>query len=181
MHSPDEPGSPRALTGSWPALAAWGAGLVQLAIGAGMVTGADAAPRGMGAVLVLIGAAALGWGVPSLARSRVVAPRCAMVLALGGVGTAAGALVADPARVSVVAAGAALTFWVSLGVFAARGVRGGDRAAEPARPAGLVGILLGAVVVAGVVTPALGATEAGRLAPDHSGHRLVLPGGGHGH
>jgi hypothetical protein len=178
MHSADESGSPRALTGSWPALAAWGAGLVQLALGAGMVTGADAAPRGLGAVLVLVGAAALVWGAVSLGRVRVVAARSTILLAVVGVGTATGALMIDPVRVSVLAVGVALLFWLVLGVLAAAVIR--RRSAPPVdttRSASMVGILLGAVVVAGAVTPALSATEAGRLAPDHGEHRLVLPGG----
>ena len=43
----------------------------------------------------------------------------------------------------------------------------------------MVGFLLGAVAVAGVVTPALASTEAGRLAPDHGSHTLLVDPHGH--
>jgi hypothetical protein len=54
------------------------------------------------------------------------------------------------------------------------------RRTTDAAPPRLAGLFISAVLVAAIVTPALGATEAGRLAPDHSGHGIVLD-GGHGH
>ena len=45
----------------------------------------------------------------------------------------------------------------------------------PAEPR-LSALFVAAVLVAALVTPALGATEAGRLAPDHSEHGSIVPG-----
>ncbi len=193
-----------ALTRSWPTLAAWGAGLIQLGIGAGMVTrGTDAAARGTGVVLVALGAAALAWGVVSLARGRVIAPAVGVGLALAGVVAAVVAMSVDPARVSLHATGVSVVLWLVCGVAAAaiarrtsRRTSVRDSAAAPdgvaatdpdgARAANArtvprtsaVGILVGSIIVAGLVTPALGATEAGGLAPSHSDHPMFVD---HGH
>ncbi len=179
-----------ALTRSWPMLAAWGAGLIQLGIGAGMVTrGSDAAVRVAGAALVALGAMALAWGVVSLARGRVVAPALGVALALAGVIAAVIALSVDPARVSVHASGVAAALWLACGCASAGIARRRARVSDTAdsdpdgvRPAhartvprtSAVGILVGSVLVAGLVTPALGATEAGGLAPSHSDHPMFV-------
>ncbi len=72
---------------SWPAIAAWGGGLVQLALGAGAITteGASPAIRVAGIVLVVIGAGALGWGAATLARGRIVVPRLSIAGSLAGI------------------------------------------------------------------------------------------------
>jgi len=162
---------------SWPAIAAWGGGLVQLALGAGaiMTEGGGPAIRVVGILLVLIGAGALGWGAASLARGRIVVPRLSIAGSLAGIIAATAAMVLDPIRVSVfaVAAGIALLIAVALG--SALTLR---RQARPAkRDAGarhLVGLIVAAVLVAGVATPALAATEAGRHAVPHG--EMVEPG-----
>lgn len=189
-----------ALTRSWPTLAAWGAGLIQLGIGAGMVTrGTDAAARGTGVVLVALGAAALVWGVVSLARGRVIAPGVGVGLALAGVVAAVVAMSVDPVRISLHATGVSVVLWLVCGVAAAAIARRSSRRSSAAAPDGAaaadpdgaraanartvprtsaVGILVGSIIVAGLVTPALGATEAGGLAPSHSDHPMFVD---HGH
>ncbi|MEH3089943.1 MAG: hypothetical protein PGN24_10230 [Microbacterium arborescens] len=179
-----------ALTRSWPTLAAWGAGLLQLGVGAGMITqGTGAAERGTGALMVAIGAAALAWGVASLTRGRSVAPRVGMTIAVTGTIGAGAALLVDPVRVSVHAIGVAVLLHLAYGVASAAVVRrsrsarrdtgdthdtAGTRAphARPVPRTSVAGLIAGCVIVAGLVTPALGATEAGRAAPDHSDHPL---------
>ena len=161
---------------SWPAIAAWGGGLIQLALGAGAITteGASPAIRVAGIVLVVIGAGALGWGAATLARGRIVVPRLSIVGSLAGILAAVGAMALDPTRVSVfaVAAGIALLIAVALGC--ALELR---RAGRPREKRHLVGLVVGAVLVAGVVTPALAATEAGQHAVPHGEHlELVEPG-----
>jgi hypothetical protein len=37
----------------------------------------------------------------------------------------------------------------------------------------MIGMIIGSAVVAALVTPALAATEVGRLAPDHSSHTVL--------
>ena len=67
--------SPSALVRSWPALAAWGAGLVELGLGAGaIVKGADAVDRGIGILLATVGAATtmVRGGVPVLSARIAV-------------------------------------------------------------------------------------------------------------
>ena len=173
-----------ALTRSWPTLAAWGAGLLQLGVGAGMITqGTGAAERGTGAVVVAIGAAALAWGVAALMRGRLVAPRTGMAIAVAGTVSAGAALLVDPARISVHAVGVAALLHLAYGVASAAVVRrtrtahrdAADTRTASARPVprtSVAGLIAGCVIVAGLVTPALGATEAGRAAPDHSDHPL---------
>lgn len=170
-----------ALTRSWPTLAAWGAGLLQLGVGAGMVTqGTGAADRGVGVVAVVVGVAALGWGVAALTRGRLVAPRIAMAIAVAGTVASGAALLVDPARISVHAIGVTALLHVAYGVAAAAVVRSARSSSGDARSAddrtvprtSVVGLVAGCIIVAGLVTPALGATEAGRAAPSHSDHPL---------
>ncbi|KAA9089750.1 hypothetical protein [Microbacterium radiodurans] len=178
-----------ALTRSWPSLAAWGAGLVQLGLGGGMVTrGVDVASRGVGLVLATVGATALVWGIIALARGRLVAPGVAMAIALLGTLSAGVALFVDPVRVSVHAVAVAVALWLALGVASAvllrrrsRRSSADDAQARPSGPApaaGVAGIIVGALAVAILVTPALSAAEAGSYVDD-SGNPIVVPGHGH--
>ncbi|MET0813192.1 MAG: hypothetical protein ABWY03_09065, partial [Microbacterium sp.] len=81
-------------------------------------------------------------------------------------------LALDPARTSVVTVGAASVLLIAVARACARQSRRRTDAAPPR----LSVLLIAAVLVAGLVTPALGATEAGLLAPDHSDHGIVDPG-----
>ncbi|RZI93193.1 MAG: hypothetical protein EOO67_07175, partial [Microbacterium sp.] len=160
------------LTRSWPPLAAWGAGLIQLALGAGILTGTGAAPRAAGILLlVVVGAASLIWG--ALRFTGRPLDRTGLGVALAGVIAAGTALLADPVRSSVAAVAVAIALdMVVVGATIGRSRRPRTRRAPSPRAvvAGVppfAGFVLAAVVVAGVVTPALASTEAGRLAPDH--------------
>lgn len=94
---------------SWPAIAAWDGGLIQLALGAGAITteGASPAIRVAGIVLVVTGAGAVGWGAATLARGRTVVPRLSIAGSVAGILAAAGDMALDPTRVSVFGVAAA--------------------------------------------------------------------------
>jgi hypothetical protein len=178
---------------SWPAIAAWGGGLIQLALGAGAVTAVEGglAIRMAGFVLIVMGAAAIGWGAATLARGRIVVPRLVVAGSLAGILWAVVTMTLDPQRTSVFAVVAASALFVAVALGSALALR---RAARPARarstvptpsplaadtssgasdrmgPAGgrgVVGLVVSAVLVAGLVTPALAATEAGQHAVPH--------------
>ena len=161
-------------TSSWPAVAAWGAALLQLALGAGALIGAGGGVGlgAIGVVLVILGAGGLVWGAAALTRGRIVVPRVGIAAVLGGMAAATVALALDPVRTSVVAVAAVSALLIAVGIACGISLRRNDRPV-PERT-GMLGLFVAAVLVAGVVTPALGATEAGRLAPDHSGHGLVV-------
>ena len=129
-----------------------------------------------GILLVVIGAVAIGWGAATLARGRIVVPRLSIAGSLAGILAATAAMALDPIRVSVfaVAAGIALLIAVALGQRAhAAAVRPARRRRMPAARH-LVGLIVAAVLVAGVATPALAATEAGQHAVPHG--EMVEPG-----
>lgn len=168
--TPQEVRVTRAATPAWAAVAAWGAGLMEFALGAGAMT--DGAGRGAGVILIVLGAASLVWGTMTLVRGRLVVPRTGVAGALTGIGVVVAAFSLDPARTSIAAVGAAVVLLIAVGVAAARQMR---RPADAAAPRIAV-LMIAAIVVAGLVTPALGATEAGRLAPDHGSHGVVDPG-----
>ncbi|MET0736606.1 MAG: hypothetical protein ABWY55_13310 [Microbacterium sp.] len=164
---------------AWAAVAAWGGGLIEVALGAGAVTGDEATPAviASGAVLVVLGVAGLAWGAATLARGRVIAPRAGIAGALAGVVVAALAVAADPARVSVITAAAASVLLIVVAGACGSRLRALARGAETDAAAPRIAVLLvAAVLVAGIVTPALGATEAARLAPDHGSHGFSEPG-----
>ena len=166
---------------SWPAVAAWGGGLVQLALGAGAITAAEGglAIRVVGILLALIGAAAIGWGAATLARGRLIVPRLSIAGSLAGILTATVAMSLDPTRVSVFAVAAGTILLVAVAFGCARTLRG-DRSRARGTDAGrgrLVGLVVAAVLVAGVVTPALAATEAGQHAVPHG--QMTEPGHHH--
>jgi hypothetical protein len=155
---------------SWTAIAAWGGGLVQLALGAGLITAAGGpAIRVAGILLALIGAAAIGWGAATLARGRTVVPRLGVAGSLAGILLTAVAMSLDPTRVSVfaVAATVVLLIAVAFGCSLAMPRRNRPLRRADAARSHLLGLIVGAVLVAGLVTPALAATEAGRHAVPH--------------
>ena len=161
---------------SWPAIAAWGGGLIQLALGAGAITteGASPAIRVAGILLVVIGAGAIGWGAATLAQGRIVVPRLSIAGSLAGILAAAGAMALDPTRVSVFAVAAASALLIAVALGSALELR---REGQPRSKRHLVGLIVGAVLVAGIVTPALAATEAGQHAVPHGEHlEMVEPG-----
>jgi len=191
-----------AATRSWPMLAALGAGLVLMALAAG--AGGAAQPA-----LIVLGVAALGWGVLALRAGRVIAPSFVLVAAaVTLVGTAAAVATGTSAMTDVAPGPLAATsvFIVVMALAAGWELRGRSaRARRPGRAgseasaskprreasvaARLTGLVSGAALVAALATPALAATEAGEQAVPHGTHQLD-PGssnpdlerpGGHGH
>lgn len=155
------------------AVAAWGAGLVQIALGAGVLTN-DAAARGAGFALVALGAGALTWGVAALARGRPVVPRLGIGGALGGMCVAALAMWMDPGRISAVAVAAACVLLVVAALACGVRLRQRDRTTDAA-PLRVGALFAAAVLVAAIATPALGTTEVAQHAPDHRTHDMPEP------
>lgn len=162
------------LARTWGMLSALGAGLVLLALAAG--AGGTAA-----GVLAGAGAAGLGWGVLSLRAGRALAPRAALGVCAGllvAAGVLVGSGLAGPAEVPVgplVAASALIAVVAGNAALVVRRRRTPRPDGEPARAAvdgrlSLVGLVAGALLVAGLATPALAATEAGELAVPHGEH-----------
>ena len=160
-------------TRQWPALCAWGAGLVHLAIAAGSTP--------VWAVLLgAIGAAEFAWGVLALRGGRMSRPGLVLVGALLAVAVSVVAGMFGSFAGIPLAAASALLLFVG---FAAATVRRREARRPPLRenhePAlprpgrTLVGLLAGAALVAGLTTPALAMTDAGEHAVPHgemSGH-----------
>lgn len=170
------------LTRSWPVFAALGAGIVLIAVGAGAM-GAPTWGIAAAAALVGGGLAALVWAVAALRTGRMPVPGVALSAALGlvaasGVVLASGAasaasisalpLLAADVFALVVAIGAAATLR-SRRADAAGGRRDRAEAARSARrPAvAVIGMLVGATLVAALATPALAGTRAGEQAVPH--------------
>lgn len=164
---------------SWPSVAAWGAALVQAALGAGAIVSPEASTtaRGIGVILVSSGLVLLTWGAFSLSRGRIVQPRIICALSLFGVLAMVALLVAAPARTSILAATVGGALLLLVGAWAAAVLRRSDRADGPPRPVGITGLLLAAAVTTLVVTPALGAVQ-NAVTADQDG---VAPLVDHGH
>ncbi|WJL96551.1 hypothetical protein QSU92_05055 [Microbacterium sp. ET2] len=173
-------GSVGALVPAGPAAAGWGAGLLLIALGAGALTGeaTDLGGRVLGLALATIGFAALVWGGISLARGRLIMTRAVGVTVLVTLVALVAAFIHDPAGNSILAvAVTALLLTVVAGWTAVARRRDAD-----ARPdAGSLGIIVAAMLVAGIVTPALAASEAARVSADSGGRVTVLDRDGHDH
>ncbi len=168
---------------SWPSAAAWGAGLIMAALGAGAIVGSDSgvAVRGLGVGLVGLGLASLVWGGATLSAGRLTVPRIALAGALVSLLAVSAALLTSPARTSVLAVAAAAALIVVVGATVAvhvRRARRGDTASRSAKPVSVIGLMVAAAVIAVVVTPALNATQSAILLRDdgtvpvitHDGH-----------
>ena len=171
-------------TAAWPSIAAWSGGLILLALGAGALTAADAAPgiRAMGVLLAAAGTAAIGWGAATLIIGRPIAPRTGVAGAMAGAGIAVAAFALDPTRMGILAVAPAVAMLLVTGVACALELRA-LRAPSPLRRssgrARIAEIVIGAVIAAAIVTPALSSVESGFLAP--SGGGVVIPDTGHHH
>lgn len=163
-----------AIPRSWVAFAAVGAGLIHLAL-------ALTADPGLAIPLVLFGFAEFAWGVLAFARETLIAPRVAMVTVLVPTVAWVALLAVAPGAASSLgflplAVAALFAFFVAIMI--AVSLRRATDAAPPQPTIArfLVGILVGAAVVAGLTAPAIAATEAGGSSvpdtffePDH-GH-----------
>jgi hypothetical protein len=159
----------------WVAIAAWGFGLVAVALGAAGVVGlqADALSRGLGGLSAIVGAGALVWGAVALATGNIPAPR----VAPGGVFVVAGIAVALLATAPGRAAVLAIAVLIGLGVVLACGIVHATR--RPSAGTGLWGLVAAAAVVTMLVVPALGVCQGAALLaadgsvaplPAHEGH-----------
>ncbi|MGO3886060.1 MAG: hypothetical protein ACTJHU_07170 [Mycetocola sp.] len=173
------------LTQTWPTLGAWGAGLLQIALGAAAVT-----HPGDGPLVVICGVALLGVGLvwlvgggASLARGEITAPRAGTVLSLMSIGATTVAVMLAPTRISLFAVTVSTVLMILVGVACARRSRRFTSARSRGEPAsrtvitspqverqsvGLPGLLSGALAVALVVTPALASAQAVPLGPEYS-------------
>jgi len=155
-----------AVVRAWLGFFALGAGLIHLALVIG-------SPLPIGIPLVIIGVAEFAWGVFAFtaatipfaraARIGAVAPLLVWVLVLVLAGSAAvpGVRVLPMLAASLLDLAVAITITVVL--------RRVEREARPLRAGPyLLGLGVGALVVAAVTTPALAATEAGDFAQPHS-------------
>lgn len=164
---------------TWLGLGALGAGLVHLAVAAG------SAPAAL-ALLAVIGAVEVAWGVTALAREQVPVPRAALAAATAAVIGVAAVLVLRAGAMSHMTAmttagtvegvpavpmlGAAL---LEVGCAAALAVvvrRGRTPSRRPGVWTYLGGVAAGAAVVAGITSASLGATPVGAMAMTGMGH-----------
>lgn len=163
----------------WTIPSAWGAGLILAGMGAAAFVAAIEEPavaRVVGVTMVALGLLALAWGAASLHRGRIVAPRAAIaasVAALAGLGAL---LVATSGRASVIGAAVAT---VLLTVTALLVVASRRHGAAPAASVRMLPLLLAAVLIAVVVTPALGAVQDAALVRDDGTLVVVDPHQGH--
>jgi hypothetical protein len=134
---------------SWPALFAWGAGLLHIALGAEIGVAAAVAM----VALLLQGAGEFLWGILSLLAGRPVARRTAVTGAMTGVVLAAAAV---PFGCSPYAVAATIALVVPAAALASRS---GDQSPTRGRPwSRVAGIVAGGVLVAGLLTPTLSMT-----------------------
>lgn len=168
---------------SWPSVAAWGAGLIVAALGAGAVVRADSgvAARGLGIGMAVLGLAGLAWGAAALSTGRVVLPRATLAGVLLALVATTGLMFLAPAHTSIIGVAAASVLLIVVGATAAthlRRLRRDAGAPRTAQPMSVIGLLVAAAVVAVLVTPALGATQDAVLLRDdgtvpvisHEGH-----------
>ncbi|MFB7894305.1 hypothetical protein ACFC1I_19040 [Microbacterium sp. NPDC056044] len=144
---------------SWVAVAAWGFGLVTVALGAAAIMAVQADPlsRVLGALSVAVGLSALGWGATSLYLNRTPTPRVAVAILFAGVGLAVALLATAPGRASILA----VALLVGLGVTVACGIVQGTR--HPSPRSSLWGLIGSAALVTLVVVPALGVCQGAAL------------------
>ncbi|UYO97589.1 hypothetical protein OED01_02325 [Microbacterium sp. M28] len=170
----------------WPSIAAWGGGLILVALGAGALTAADGGPAlATTAILLLVaGAAVIAWGTVTLIRARVVVPKAGIAGAMASAALAIAAFAQDPVRMGILAVAPAVALLVVTAVACAlrlRGPAGGGPYAGSGGPRRLrvAEIIVGAILASALVTPALASVEAGHLAPP--GENVVTPDIGHQH
>jgi hypothetical protein len=171
------------ITRTWLAFAAIGAGLVHLAL-------VISSPLPVGAVEAILGFVEFGWGVLTFSRERIAYPRAVLFGALVPlmlwallVGIATAFRTPEIASsLGFVALGIATVLELFIAVTIAIHIRRGtDFRSIPRAPSAgryLVGLAVGAVVVAALTTPALANTEAGTFAVPHGSHGITfdLPG-----
>jgi hypothetical protein len=153
----------------WLGFATLCAGIIHLAL-----IGSSPAP--VAVVLAVIGVTECGWGLSTFVRVRILLPRVVLLAALApiliwGVLVAAAAVSKNPAVASYLGFDSmALASILDLftAIVLALHVRKGTDFSSPTRdtsaPRYLLGVVLGGLVAAAIVTPALSASDAGRYA-----------------
>lgn len=165
------------------AFAAMGAGLIHLGVASGAALSASV-------VLVVLGFAEFGWGIGVMALNRYPAVRIAAVVALvPSIGWAAMLVIAVAFALPRVAAqfpvfpmAVASLFTLAIALVLALHLRHREPgtvssktvAHQPSRPAlYLLGLMVGALMVSSLTTPALAATRAGDVNP-HKNHAVPM-------
>ncbi|EAR26088.1 hypothetical protein A20C1_09414 [marine actinobacterium PHSC20C1] len=165
-----------AITRTWIAFAAVGTGLIHVALVIG-------SPLALGIPLAILGVTEFAWGIVAFTRDKLPFARAAMVTAVSpliawGLLVTAAITLQTPtlaAVLDVVPWGIAAIFQLFVaGMLSlhARREREGKRtsAATPGAARYLVALMLGALAVSALTTPALAATEAGIYAQPHGEH-----------
>ena len=159
------------ITRSWLAFAAIGAAVIHLAL-------VISSPLPLGIVLGLLVAAEFTWGVLTLSRDRIVVPRAARIGALAPVIlwsliVVAATMLDDPILASYfnfIPMAVATLFELFVAIAITAQLR---RDARTTKAAGtgryLIGMFVGAMLVATITTPALAFTQAGTQNP-HASH-----------
>jgi hypothetical protein len=166
---------------SWPALLMWGAGLTHLALGAAIVRsdGGVAATVALAASLA-IGASEIVWGAAALRSGRAIAPRLIVGAALAALAVGGALLIVGASPLAIAAASG---FAVSAAAITVRTRGSRARHAETApatrSSSSVAGLLVGAILVAGVATPALATTDAGIHGVSHDRMTPLDPHLGH--
>lgn len=167
------------ITRMWLGFAGLGAGMIHLALVVG-------SPLPIAIALLILGLVEFGWGVFTFARDTLIAPRVARLFAIGPIiGWSLLVVLATVFDTPAIASSLSLIpmmFATAFEIFVAgvlslhlrRTAADGsaDVATRPAPPAGryLLALFAGALITAGMTTPALAATEAGRFAQPHGNH-----------
>jgi hypothetical protein len=165
------------ITRSWLSFAAIGAGVIHLAL-------VISSPLAIGGLLLMFGLAELAWGVLILAKDRLLVPRLAQAGAIAPVLlwsllTVTTTLLSAPQIASslrFVPMGIAAIFEIFIAAVVSVIVRrqsDAPRSAAAARPTSAVkylcAVTIAGILVGGLTTPALAATQAGSVAMEHGG------------
>lgn len=158
----------------WATASAWGAGLVQAALGAGAVVsgGAPPAARAIGVALVIVGLLAFAWGAACIRRGAIVVPRAVPAAVIAGIVLVTALLAVFPARTSIAAVAVALLLLVVAAIIAARDSRAAD---APPRPTRLWAFAVAVALMTSVTVPALSSVQ-DALLMDADGRVPVIPG-----
>jgi uncharacterized membrane protein YccF (DUF307 family) len=159
------------ITKTWVAFAAIGTGLIHFALVIG-------APLGLGLALAALAFLEFGWGVLTFARDTVASPRVALVFAivpvlLWGLLLVISTIAEMPglaASLPFIPFAVATIFELFIACVLAVHLRRDQEKEAPQIPSVgryLLSLIAGALLVAGLTTPALAATQAGQLATPH--------------
>jgi hypothetical protein len=171
------------ITRMWMGFAAVCAGIIHLAL-------VVSSPLPVGILLTIIGIVECAWGVLTFIRERLIAPRIVLIASLvptilWGVLVGVATEAQTPAIASYLGFAAmisATVFELFISIIIAVQIRRGVDLAAATRPSSavryLLGVVIGGVLAAMLVTPALAATDAGKYAKpmgDMAGMNMGAP------